>query len=88
MASSNNTRLLAIGGVVLFVGGCLAGMRTHDTGDRYCVVTEATAASHPGYSAGQFVEEPPNGCIDGEHEVCGHFVGSGTSRKFDSASCP
>jgi hypothetical protein len=83
-----NGRVLAIGGVLLFVGGCWAGMRSDTSGERYCVVVPETAAAHPGFSPGQFVEEPEGGCVDGEHEVCGQFTGEDENRTFESDSCP
>jgi hypothetical protein len=52
------------------------------------VVVPETALSHPGFTAGQFVEQPEGGCLDGEHEVCGEFQGDDESREFVSDSCP
>jgi hypothetical protein len=87
MATANG-RLLAAGGVLAFLAGCLTGMRSQESGESYCVVVPATVAAHPGFTAGQFVEEPDDGCLDGEHEVCGRFEGSDESRRFVSESCP
>lgn len=83
-----NGRWLAVGGVLAFVAGCLTGIRSDETGQRYCVITPASVAAHPGFSAGQFVEAPDDGCLDTEHEVCGRFEGSDESRRFVSESCP
>jgi hypothetical protein len=81
-------RWLAAGGVALFLGGCMAGMGSESSGAQYCVVVPETAAAHPGFTPGQFVEQPEGGCLDGEHEVCGQFEGSDESRQFESDSCP
>lgn len=83
-----NGRVLAIGGVLLFMGGCWAGMRSETEGEQYCVVVPETAAAHPGFAPGQFVEEPETGCLEGEHEVCGHFTGEDEGRTFESDNCP
>jgi hypothetical protein len=88
MAATANGRVLAIVGVVIFMAGCLTGMRSDTSGEQYCVVTPGTAAAHPGFEPGQFVEQPEDGCLDGEHEVCGRFEGSGDSRRFESDKCP
>ena len=87
MADANG-RLLAVGGALAFVAGCLTGIRSDESGDRYCVITPASVAAHPGFSAGQFVEAPDDGCLDPEHEVCGRFEGRDESRRFVSESCP
>ena len=81
-------RWLAAGGVALFLGGCIAGMRSESSGAQYCVVVPETVAAHPGFTAGQFVEEPEGGCLDGEHEVCGQFEGDDEAQRFESESCP
>jgi hypothetical protein len=81
-------RWLAAGGVALFLGGCIAGMRSESSGAQYCVVVPETVAAHPGFTAGQFVEEPEGGCLDGEHEVCGQFEGDDEAQRFESDSCP
>jgi hypothetical protein len=52
------------------------------------VVVPETAAAHPGFTPGQFVEQPEGGCLAGEHEVCGEFQGSNESQEFVSDSCP
>jgi hypothetical protein len=83
-----NGRLLAVGGVLAFVAGCLTGIRSDESGERFCVITTASVAAHPGYSAGQFVEAPEDGCLDTEHEVCGRFEGSDESLRFVSETCP
>jgi len=87
MAAANG-RLLAAGGVLLFVGGCWAGMRSETSGEHYCVVVPETAAAHPGSAPGQLVEQPEGGCLEAEHEVCGQFEGSDENRRFESESCP
>lgn len=87
MAASANNRVLIVGGVLLFLAGCWAGMRSESAGDAYCVVVPATAAAHPGFGPGQFVEEPESGCLAGEHRVCGSFEGSDESRRFVSNAC-
>ncbi|HET6665142.1 MAG TPA: hypothetical protein VFG94_12820 [Acidimicrobiales bacterium] len=81
-------RWLALGGAALFMGGCWAGMRSESSGTQYCVVVPETVVAHPGFTAGQFVEAPEGGCLDGEPEVCGHFEGSDEDRHFESDSCP
>jgi hypothetical protein len=63
-------------------------MRSESSGTQYCVVVPETVVAHPGFSAGQFVEAPEGGCLDGEHEVCGHFAGSDEDRHFVSDGCP
>jgi hypothetical protein len=81
-------RWLAAGGVALFLGGCWAGMGSESSGTEYCVVIPETVAAHPGYTAGQLVEQPEGGCLDGEPEVCGEFQGDDEDRHFESDSCP
>ena len=85
---SANDRVLAIGGALLFVGGCWVGMRSETSGERFCVVVPETAGAHPGFTPGQFVEEPDDGCLEREHEVCGEFEGSDENRRFVSEECP
>jgi hypothetical protein len=87
MAVTANGRVLAIGGVLLFVGGCWAGMRSETSAETFCVVVPETADAHPGFTPGQFVEEPDDGCLEGEHEVCGVFEGSDENRRFVSDDC-
>jgi hypothetical protein len=83
-----DARWLAVGGLAVFLGGCWTGMKSESSGEQYCVVVLETAAAHPGFTPGQFVEEPEGGCLDGEHEVCGQFEGDDEDRRFESDSCP
>lgn len=80
--------MLVVIGVAAFLGGCWVGMGSESDGQAYCVVTDATAPSHPGVLPGQLVDRPAAGCLPGEQEVCGQFEGSGEDRRFESDSCP
>jgi hypothetical protein len=83
-----NARVFVVVGIILFMAGCWAGMSSASSdGESYCVVTPETASLHPGFTAGQFVEEPIDGCLEGEHLVCGHFDESGDTRTFVSEDC-
>jgi hypothetical protein len=80
--------MFVIVGVAAFLGGCWVGMGSRSSGEAYCVVTDASAASHPGVRPGQLVDMPAGGCLPGEQEVCGRFEGSGDERRFVSSGCP
>lgn len=87
-SGSSTGRLLAVAGVGAFIAGCWVGMGSKSTGDAYCVVTGSSAASRPGYVAGQFVEKTTEECMPGEPEVCGRFEPEeGDDRRFESDEC-
>jgi hypothetical protein len=87
-ASSNNTRLVVIAGVLAFVGGCWMGMGSDTAGEPFCVVTPASAAQHPGTAPGQLAAMPAGGCQPGEQQICGRYEGEGDDQKFVSDKCP
>jgi hypothetical protein len=87
MAANGNTRLVLVAGVAAFIAGCWVGMGSDTSGQPFCVVTDATAAQHPGMVSGQLAEQPASGCLPGEQEVCGRYEGSGDEQHFVSDRC-
>jgi hypothetical protein len=86
-SSSSNTRLIVLAVLAAFIGGCWMGQGTQSTGDGFCVVSDATAAQHPGAAPGQLVDQPETGCLPGEAQVCGRFEGEGDDQHFESDQC-
>ena len=86
--SASSGRTLALAGLATFMAGCWLGMGTDDSGgEPFCVVTEATAWQYPENAAGDIVDQPSDGCLPGEPEVCGRWEGSGENRSFESDQC-
>lgn len=53
---NDKARLIAIGGVVSFIAGCLVGSSAEPTGLPHCVVSEDSKSARGGVLAGQVVE--------------------------------
>ena len=88
-SAASNGRLIAVAGIAAFIAGCWMGMGSESAGERYCVVTAASAAGRPGFAPGQLVEPEASDCQPGETEVCGSFEpASGDERRFVSDRCP
>jgi hypothetical protein len=83
-----NTRPLVLAGVAAFMAGCWIGMGSESSGEPFCVVTADSAAARAGVPAGQLVEQPSDGCLPGEPEVCGRFENGDDDEHFVSDSCP
>ena len=84
-----NTRLIGVAAIAAFMAGCWVGMGSESTGQAYCVVTGSSAASRPGYVAGQLVEKSTLECLPGEPQVCGEWEPeTGDDRHFVSDRCP
>ena len=84
-----NTRLIGVAAIAAFIAGCWMGMGSESEGDAYCVVTGSSAASRPGYVAGQLVDKSTLECLPGEPQVCGRWEpATGDDRHFASDRCP
>lgn len=84
-----SARLIGVAAVAGFMGGCWIGMGSESAGESYCVVTGSSAATRPGYVAGQLVEKSTLDCQPGEPEVCGRWdPETGEGRRFESDRCP
>jgi hypothetical protein len=88
-SASSNGRLIGVAGLAAFIAGCWIGMGSDSSGDPFCVVTGASAASRPGFLPGQLVEKTTADCQPGEPEVCGSYEPeTGDERRFVSDTCP